>query len=545
MAGLRRRLSTQIFALQVLILCGTLLVGFLLAVRAAQDRLDREHGRRALSVARSVAATPEVAAAILARDRSGVVQRRAERVRRATGTAFIVITDARGIRFSHPRPDRIGRRVSTDPSAALAGRTVVAVERGTLGRSARAKVPLRLGAGDRGPVVGQVSVGILESTIRAELKAALPAIAAYTVVSLAVGLVASLALAARLKRRTFGLELGEIADLLREREAMLHGIREGVIVVDPEGQVRMVNEEARRLLQLGGPDDGRSALGLAAPGTLADLIEGRVDGRDLVLVHADRLLVASRMPVRLDGRDLGAVITLRDRTEFEAVTRELDSARGLTNAMRAQAHEFSNRLHTVAGLLELGHHDEAIAFVHEITHADAALRASVSERITDPLVAALLVAKSAVAAERGVALELSPASRLDGELADAPTVLTVIGNLVDNALDAAGGDAGDLVTTARVEVELTASPRGDLRIRVADSGPGVPDAAREAIFDVGYSTKPAVGRGTRGVGLSLVRGIAERHGGHIDVIPSTGVGAVFEAHLPLAVRPADPEPLPT
>ena len=204
------RLSSQILVLQLLILTGTLLVGFALALHDVRGRVDDEYEQRALVAARAVAAVPEIARAVEREDRSGVVQRRAEAVRRATGMDFVVVTDARGIRYSHPNPAEIGRRVSTDPSDALAGRTVLAVETGTLGRSARAKVPLR--AAD-GRIVGIVSVGILEGALLEEVSGFLGAMALYLAVALGVGVVASLLLARRLKRQTFGLELDELASL--------------------------------------------------------------------------------------------------------------------------------------------------------------------------------------------------------------------------------------------------------------------------------------------------------------------------------------------
>jgi two-component system, CitB family, sensor kinase len=531
MRGLMRRLWSQIFAFQVLILAGTALVGVALAFEGAQGRLDREYEQRALAVARTVAAMPEIQRAVAAGDRGGVVQRRAEAVRRSTRTAFVVVTDDRGIRYSHPRPERIGQRVSTDP-AALTGRTVLAVETGTLGRSARAKVPLR-GAGGR--IVGQVSVGVLETTIRSELVAALPTIALYAGIALAVGMLAAVLLARRLKRQTFGLELGEIADLLQEREAMLHGIREGVVAVDTDGRLRVVNDEARRLLGLAADVTGRSA-DEVADGRLADLLAGRAAGEDLMLVHDDRLLIASRRAVAHEGRAIGAVVTLRDRTELEELARELDSVRGLTDAMRAQAHEYSNRLHTVSGLLELGHHGEAIEFIRQVTHADAQLRAMLAERVDDVRAAALLLAKSTVAAERGVALRLAPDLRVRGRLSDPPGVLSVLGNLIDNALDAARGVED---RAPWVEVGLATTADGALHIHVADSGPGVPPAVREQIFEPGWSTKPPSEVGARGVGLPLVRRIVERHGGEIAVSDAGDWGgAVFEVRLPEAVRAA-------
>jgi two-component system CitB family sensor kinase len=189
-------------------------------------------------------------------------------------------------------------------------------------------------------------------------------------------------------------------------------------------------------------------------------------------------------------------------------------------------------MQTLGGLLQLGHHDEALAFIREVSHAGDAARTAVTARITDPLVAALLVAKIAVAAERGVTLRLGADARQDGELTDARAVLTIVGNLVDNAIDAArDGDADP----PWVEVTLSAID-GTLHITVSDSGPGVPSATRTDIFEAGYSTKPAGGRGARGVGLSLVKRMAERRGGQVTLAEAAEGGAVFEVVLPDAVR---------
>jgi two-component system CitB family sensor kinase len=531
MAPSTRRLSTEILRWQVAILVGLLIVSILLALHAARGRLDREYQQRALAVANTIAATPEIVHAVDVEDRSGVVQRRAMAIRKATGVALIVIGDRRGIRMSHPDPREIGKPVATDPSAVLAGRTVLAVQRGSLGPSARARVPLRTADGR---VVGLGTVSVLRARIHRELIAALPLFGLYASIALAFGLLASLLLARRLKRQTFGLELREIAGLLQEREATLRGIREGIVAVDPEGRLQILNGEAQRLLDLPEGAVGRPASELAPGGSrLGDLLTGKLSGEDLLLVHGERVLLASAMPVHRDGRDLGTVVTLRDRTEFEALARELDSSTDLADALRAQAHEFSNRLHTVSGLLQLGHHEEAVSFIKEITRSDSEFRQILGERVCDLRAASLLVAKGAVATERGVVLRLAADLELEGELTDAPVVLSVLGNLVDNALDAArDGDQ----RPPWVEVGLRAGSDGTLVMRISDSGPGVPEDLRERIFEPGYTTKPPPTVGGRGVGLSLVRRMLERRGGSIAVSTLPGGGAEFVAVLPEAVR---------
>ena len=149
------------------------------------------------------------------------------------------------------------------------------------------------------------------------------------------------------------------------------------------------------------------------------------------------MLVVNRMTVSRDGRELGAVITLRDRTELEGLMRELDGVDALTDALRAQQHEFSNRMHTVAGLIELGDRDGAVRYAIDVSDASGGLAEVIRERIERPELAAMLLAKTTIAAERNVALELTADSRLADSGADTAALLTIVGNLIDNAIDAA------------------------------------------------------------------------------------------------------------
>jgi two-component system CitB family sensor kinase len=223
------------------------------------------------------------------------------------------------------------------------------------------------------------------------------------------------------------------------------------------------------------------------------------------------------------------VITLRDRTELERLGRELDGTRGLIDALRAQDHEHANRLHTLLGLLELGLHEEAVDFVTQAVGVHRATAEQVTERIHDPLLAALLVGKATVATERGASLCISADSRLPDRLIDPPSLVTVLGNLVDNALDATGGGRD-----AQVEVEVRADGRTAV-IRVSDNGPGVPEARRAEIFTEGWSTKEPPAHGQRGIGLALVRRLAERYGGSAEVGERPGGGAVFTVTVPDAL----------
>jgi two-component system CitB family sensor kinase len=397
----------------------------------------------------------------------------------------------------------------TEPVVALDGHDHVGTDHGNLGISANAKAPLR--APD-GVIVGEVSAGILERAVSDQLLQELPTLLLYFACALGIGIVASITLARRLKRSTFGLELDEIAALVQEREGMLHGIREGVIALDRDGRVTLINDEARRLVPLGATGLGQRIEELVGSGRLRDLLTGALGGRDQVVLTDEHVLVVNRMPVSRDGRDLGAVVTLRDRTELEGLLRELDSVDALTDALRAQQHEFSNRMHTIAGLIELGDPDAAARYALDVSRASGALAEAIRERIERPEVAAMLLAKTTVAAEHGVELLVSDDTHLADCGTDTSTLLTITGNLIDNAIDAAASGPGP----ARVTVRLIAHD-GATTIHITDTGPGVPDELQQTIFSDGFTTKPDEGERHRGLGLALVHRLVRRAGGTIDV----------------------------
>ncbi|MFI6019993.1 ATP-binding protein [Streptomyces sp. NPDC051287] len=531
--GLPRRAFSQVLLMQVVIAAGVAVLATGLFLAPLSKQLDQEAMRRALAIAQTTAQDPQIAEGVLTTRPSttGPVQREAERIRKATHAEYIVVMDLRGFRWSHTTPSEIGRHVSTSAKDALAGQDVMQIDNGTLGRSARGKVPL-YDAEHR--IIGAVSVGIAYDSVRARLLSAIPGLLAYAGGALAVGALAAWLISRRVQRQTRDLAFSDISALLAEREAMLHGIREGVVALDRGGRIRLLNDEARRLLGIGDEAVGRSPDEALGEGRTTDVLAGRVTGTDLLTVRGHRVLVANRMPTD-DG---GAVATLRDRTELEQLGRELDSTRGLIDALRAQDHEHANRMHTLLGLLELEMFDDAVDFVGEVVGDHRVTAEQVTEKIQDPLLAALLVGKATVAAERGVALWVSDRTRLPDRLVDPRGLVTVVGNLVDNALDAVAG-----TPHARVEVELRAEGRAVV-LTVRDTGPGIPAEQRELVFTEGWSTKKPPAHGKRGIGLSLVRRLAERQGGSAVVGEADGGGAQFTVALPEALTGPEPVLVP-
>jgi two-component system CitB family sensor kinase len=536
----RQRLSTQVVIMMVAILMITMVAGFLVVQWNLRQQFQDQYEHRALSVAQTVAADQTVARLVTDGHPGGYLQQFAGQVRQETGALFVVITNADGIRFTHPNPKLIGTPVTyNDPEPDISepfrtGLTWVGLQQGTLGMVAAGKVPLF----DKGKLDGEVSVGFAVANISRQMGNALPSLSVYLLVVLAVGVLAALGLSRRLKHQTFGLELDEIAALLQEREAMLHGIREAVLGYDKDERVLLANDEARRLLELPIGYLGRKLRDMLPQGRIAEVVTGEATGSDLLVLHGDRVLVANRMPIRRNQRQhLGWVVTFQDRTESESLKRELAEAIGLTETLRAQSHEFANRLHTLVGLVELGHTDEAIQFVTDVSAARNELTDQVMAAIGEPKLAALILAKVSLADERHVRLRVMPDSHVGQRISDITEVLTVVGNLIDNAIDAAAQHP------APREVELTlVAAESDLLIRVRDSGAGVPHDMREQIFMDGVTTKSSTTGARRGLGLALVRQIVEGKGGMVSV--GHDGGAVFTAVLPgcLGAGAAVPRP---
>ena len=523
-------LATQLFAFQaaviLVVLLGAGVAAFSNAATANADAAEDE----VLSVARTLAAAPVVTWALSAPDPTAVLQPLAEQVRRDTATDFVVIMTPDGIRYSHPDVTQIGGRFRGTIAPAAAGGTVVETFTGTLGPSVRAVVPIVVA----GRIAGLVSVGVTINHVSAEMTRQLPLLAGTTVVALLVAGLGSWLASRWLRRSTHDLGPAELSRMYEYYDAVLHAVREGLLLLDREGRLQLVNDEARRLLAL--PDDaiGRRVDELGLPAALGTALAAGVERGDEIFLTDDRVVVVNQAAARWAGQDLGTVVTLRDHTELRALGSELKTIRGFAEALSAQAHESANQLQTVISLIELGRADEALRF--------AATELAVAQHLTDvvvgaigePELAALVLGKAAEAGERGVELRVDDDLEVPAGVADPRDLVTIVGNLLDNAVDA----ACDSPAPRWVRMEagtVTVDGVEELEIVVADSGPGLgPDAAAHA-FERGWSTKPTDRPMGRGVGLALVAQAVHRLGGAVEVVNE--VGAVFTVRLPRRSAP--------
>jgi sensor histidine kinase regulating citrate/malate metabolism len=540
-AGARRprlTLAGQFLVLQLSVLVMVLGVAGFVTLQQTETSFRDERGSRLRQAAESLANTAVVRDELQRRyPATEALASYATEVQNRLGADAVYLTDADGRQVIGPDPTLVDERIDLGDGSILRGRVWTGDVDERDRHSLAALVPV---LGDDGALVGIVMVAETYPSWSELVERSVPDLLVFLGLGLALGGVGSFVLSRLIKRRTRGMEPAEISALADQREALLHSLREGLVGVAADGRVTVVNDTARALLGLAevGPDDRLADLDL--PPEVAELLtadEPEDEVVDALLVVGGRVLVVNRRRVRGPGATGGVVVTLRDHTELLALRSELRERESVTETLRAQTHEFSNRLHTISGLLQLEEYDEASAAIGTIVRRQAEISDGVRARVEDPQVAALLVAKVSVAAERGLPIEVvdtdgaGPLPRLDPDL--AADVATVLGNLVDNAVDAVvAARATDAASRPEdvVEVRLRYDA-GAAWVEVGDTGAGIAPADHARIFDRGWSTKPG-GVGGRGIGLALVRQVCQRRGGEVSVVSRPGGGAVFTARMP-------------
>lgn len=538
-------LAAKVLLLQLAVIAVLLTAVGVLSIRQSNADFAEERGAQMRSVAEFVAQLPVVRAQLESSRTDEVAREEIPRtlasyvdlgLRRsgATGATDVMVVSLDSEVLAATDPSRIGARADLGESDGLGGSgwTGDVAPGGERAVAAHAPVISEVD----GSLLAVVAAEATYPSLADQVAAAAPDLALYLGLGAALGVIGTWVVSRVVRRSTRGLGTTALAGLADQREALLHAIREGVVGVGTDGRVTVMNDAARSTLGLDGLDGlpepvGRRVDDLGLDPHVVALLTGEgADVRDALALVGSRVVVFNRGRASTGGRGIGTVTTLRDRTELVSLQGQLSSNLSITDTLRAQTHEFDNRLHTISGLVQLGEYDEVATLVGTLTRRRAEVTDRVAQRLADPGVAALVIAKHAVAEERGVSLELDPGSRLPALAPDEVADLTaIVGNLVDNAIDACAGSPEPLV-------ELWIHAEGHaVNLRVRDNGPGVPVELRDAVFVRGFSTKQDV-LGGRGIGLPLVRLICSQRGGEVvvdDADPGAESGAEFRVVLPI------------
>ena len=515
--------ARQLLVLQALLLAVVLAAAAVSIFVLTRNREQSAARDKVLSLAQSIADNPFVAGAAVGANPSAVLQPYAEQIRIHTKVDFVVIMAPDRIRFTHPDTTQIGKPFIGHIQEALQGRAFTETFTGTLGSSVRAVAPVRDASGR---IVALVAVGVTTKAIRSELMRRLPFLLAGLALLLAVALAGALLVSRRLRRQTRGLDSDSISRMYSSYQAVLHSVREGLLVIDADGRVGVINDEGRRLLGLRGDIVDRPVRELDLADTIKATLLDERDAVDELHLTGDRVLVLNQSRAQWGGRSYGTVATFRDRTELEALTGELDATKAFAEALHSQAHEAANRLHTMVVLVETGRSEDAVAYATTELELSQRLTDQVVAAVEEPVLVALLLGKAAQANERGVELTVTDDSRTPAGILPSSDLVTIVGNLIDNAIDASAESSGRKQVTVTVRADEHA-----LLIQVEDTGPGLPHALVESAFTRGWSTKISATAAGRGLGLALVNQVVRRHGGSIDVSSPPAGGAKFTVRL--------------
>ncbi|RSD25921.1 ATP-binding protein [Mesobacillus subterraneus] len=486
-------------------------------------QLERQMGNQALQLARTLASMPSVISAFDDKDPSITLQPLMNKIRKETGAEFIVVGNTNGIRYAHPDDKKLGlSMVGGDNSPALKGEFYVSKAKGSLGMSIRGKGPI---IDQQGKIVGIISVGYLISDLQEDAFQRGKEIGLISLIVVLIGILASYLLARNIRRTTLGLEPHEMTSLYLERNAILYSIKEGIISVDKEGFVTMINQSAKELLNIKEEIVNHKIESILPNTGVYRVLESGKPDRDHEIILRNKHMIINRTPIFEKGEVIGVVSTFRDKTEINKMIETLSEVQKYSEDLRAQTHEFSNKLYVISGLLQLGKYDEAI----EMIQAESALHENqnkiIFDQIFDTKIQALLLGKLGKASEKKIRFVIDENSSM-GPLPKHISysyVISIIGNLIDNAFEAVEGNPAGEVTFFAIDVGE------DLIIEVYDNGPGISAEQTEKIFETGYSTK---GEENRGFGLAIVKQSVEKLAGTIEVQSNPGKGTVLAVYLP-------------
>jgi two-component system sensor histidine kinase DctS len=517
---------THIALLAASLVLASVAAGTVVVALYALRSVEEETGRRAMHVARTVAQISNIQQSVNYPGGSSIVQPIAERIRLANDVDYVVVLNMNGRRLSHPLPDRIGTQFTGgDEGPAFAEHSYVSAARGIQGNSVRAFVPIM--SDSRSDQVGVVVVGLLTPSVLTVLNDVRPTLSLLIAVAMVVGLGGAWLLGSRIKQQLLGLEPPEIARLMQERLAILDALGEGVLAIDWDQRITVMNDEARRIMGASRESTGQP-IGLVVPNSrLPEILHAGTPelNQEMLLGHTE--VLTNRVPVRIAGRIIGAVATFRDRTEVHRLAEQLTGVSTFVESLRAQNHEHMNRLHTIAGLIQLGRHETAIDYIFSSYAEQQEITQFLTRRFLDFRIAGLLLGKLHRARELGITLTLDPKSQLRFLPTDmeSSSIVVLLGNLLENAMDAVLEGSPE-----RKQVYcLIQDSKDSILVVVSDQGPGVPEHLYDTMWQAGFSSKPGP---HRGVGLSLVKQHVHHLAGGIS-FESSPHGTMFTVWLPL------------
>lgn len=525
----RFKLSTIIIFFVCLVVLISLMITDLLISNSVSENIRKHQEEKAQIVARTVSKSHVVMNALEDRQNLTGVQEYTKDIQTATNVMFIVVMDMNGIRMTHPNAEQIGRPfVGGDEKPALKGKEYVSTSRGTLGKSVRAFTPIY---NEKKEQIGVVAVGISLERLETAVGRSHKNIIIVTALGLMIGIIGAILLARYIKKILLGLEPFAISKILEERSTMLQSVHEGIIAVDNTSTITLVNKSALQILKKAGLSQKPVGMKIYEymPSTRLDQVlqTGQPELDEEQNINGVSILV-NRVPLIVNGQVVGAISTFRDKTEVNQLAEQLTGVRTYAEALRAQSHEFMNRLHVILGMVQLKSYDQLSKFIRTLVDYRNQEFGSITQHIKDPALAGFIMGKLSFAREENVDLSIESSTIIPEPAATKTThaLITILGNLIDNAIEAMA-DAEEKT----MEVNFSYHNKW-LTIEVFDSGPGISNEQQKEIFKKGYSTKGE----NRGYGLYLVDKSIKDLGGDLTIDSKLLLGTNFYIQIPYEAK---------
>ena len=492
------------------------------------NAIEQQIGERALSIAKTTAERPDIIAGFEAENPSEILQPIAITIQKTVGAEYVVIGDENGIRYAHPVVERIGQKMVGDDNeqALIYGKSYISEATGTLGSALRGKAPV---INENGEIIGVISVGFLKDNIANIFGLYIDNIAFIVVVAILLGITGSGIIARNIKKELFNLEPSEIANLFTERNALIESVREGIIMVDANGVITMVNLAAHEILSLPEQTEliGRNILEVIPNTNLLQVMESGDRHLDRPMEIRGKKVIVNRIPIRLGEEIVGAVSSFRLQSDIDRLAEELSQVKKYTEALRAQTHEYNNFLYTISGLIQLNSYDEAINLIHVETAEHQSLIQFMTKRLQDPFLGGIIIGFFNRAKELKVRFILDEDSYLEKLPAHLQKHLFVslIGNLVTNAFEA----VETFPEEERIVRVFILDNGKEILIEIEDSGKGMPEEVLDIVLTEKVSTK---NEKNRGYGLMKVKDNLNDLSGTISLEKGDLGGALFIVSIP-------------
>lgn len=476
-----------------------------------------------LQTAKTISFMPSVKRAFQSTTPSSELQLLATQIENQVDAAFVVIINRDGTILSHPDPNRIGDSIpiNDDYKAIVFGGYYNITSDEILGKSLVGKAPI---LNDRKQIIGVVSVGYLIKDIHASVFDRVMRVLYFAIGIVVIGIIASILLAKNIRKDTLGLEPSQIATLYRDQNAILSSVNEGIIATDQWGRITLINRAAKEILNLTDKVTNKPMTQALPDLHMVETLERKERKLNMEIILEGKVIILNLVPILEAGKIVGSVASFRDKTEVQEMINTLSEVREYSEDLRAQTHEFTNKLYVISGLLQLEYYDDAISMIQEEISINENNNRMIFEQIDDPKVQAILLGKIGKASEKKISFEIDDNSSL-GTLPDhigVAQLTIIIGNLIDNAFDA-------IANRKQRKVSFFALDFGqDIIFEVTDNGEGILEGEIDSVFKQGYSTKSDQ---SRGYGLANVIRVVDELGGTVQV-NSLKQGTTFTIFIP-------------